>query len=434
MMPVPIPSRFPVVAIDKVAVCLRSIVEMVLHLEMSFSHRLDPVRLQTALDRLLDAEPVLGCRLVIGPLRSYWMRLPAEKRANFTLVRSRAAYDAFLTAPCTPENGPQLTGCLYSAPDQDYVMLKISHEVADVGGLKETANRLADIYCRLGQDPGYQPQPNVNGSRSIWQILKRLPWKAFPQIYWNYLRLQANLLKPVRGFSYPLPGIHQGRPIYALRLIPADQVARLAAYGRRHMATLNDILLAAFFRAMIHLGGWDGSSRLHLIMTADLRRHYLSDGKAGGICNLSALEFIFAGNRIGADFAATLRRVATLVQRRKRNWLGLSDFVGALPTISLIPTRCLFSIFRSVFPAVMGRIALQNALTNLGPIAPHQVCFDQPAADARLIVPPLFPPLLALGVSGYAGRLWLSVGFYDAATAQPRVETLLDRLLAELPC
>lgn len=56
------PNRFPAVVADKALICMHTVGEMMIHLEMEFAKPLDADRLERALDLLLDAEPILGCR------------------------------------------------------------------------------------------------------------------------------------------------------------------------------------------------------------------------------------------------------------------------------------------------------------------------------------------------------------------------------------
>ena len=50
---------------------------------------------------------------------------------------------------------------------------------------------------------------------------------------------------------------------------------------------------------------------------------------------------------------------------------------------------------------------------------------------ARLLPPPNYPPLFAVGISGYEGTLTLSAGVYSIQ--RNLVERLLDKMVAELP-
>ena len=428
-----IPDRFNARTIDKTAICMRVLAEMVLHLEMEFDHGIDAARLEKSLNLILDVEPVLGCRFVTDTLRVYWERLPHDRRRNFTLASSRAEYDAFLSAEHKPEAEPQLKGCLLKDGDKDRIALKISHESADAGGLKEVSAAIARIYNRLGVDPNYVPEPNLKGSRSILQVLRHVPIRAIPRIYLNYLITSLRIMLPSKGFGYRIPGGHHGRPRHFTRHIPAERAARLAEYGCARGATLNDMMMAAFIRTLASAGGWDGVSELHSIMTIDLRRWYIPGGMAEAVCNLSTLDFVIFGHKLGAGFADTLAIVSKVIRARKVNWYGLNDYIGTMPSIWFFPAKFSSWFFNRFFGVASARGSWVNALTNMGPITDEHTMFGKPAARAWLIIPPMFPPLHLVGMTGYAGGLTLSGSAFDCLEAQAIIEDFLDKMIEELP-
>lgn len=440
-----IPCRFPLAVLDKVEIGFGCIGDMVIHMEMVFGHPLDPNRLRTAMTRLLDAEPVLGCRLAIGAFGASWVRLPQEERENLSIAQTRLEYEAFLRSPHLPETGPLLKGCLWSGhhgkgtseqenePPCDHLMLKIAHEISDAGGLKETAARLADIYNKLRQDPDWQPSPNLKGSRSIRQVLRQVPLRRYPRIYGNYLLTQARIIKSEEGHLFQQPGHCEGRPRYLTRRLSPEQTLHLRHYGQQHGVTLNDIFITVFLRAMMHLGGKKKKALSRLIFTADLRQHYLPEGRGESICNLSAIEILFIRTDPEQDFQTTLNQVSRFIKKRKQNGLGLSDLIGLAPTLSLFPTAWLRKILHAVLPWACRKSAVQSALTNLGPIHPENLIFDKAPLDARILVPPMFPPVLAAGISGYMGSLTLSMTCYGEPEQQRTAERFMERFLDELP-
>jgi NRPS condensation-like uncharacterized protein len=428
-----IPERFKARTIDKTAICMRTLAEMVLHFEMEFDHSIDAARLEKALDLILDAEPVLGCRFVTDTLRVYWERLPHDRRRNFTLASSREEYDAFLSAEHKPEAEPQFKGCLLKGDGRDRIALKISHESSDAGGLKEASAILARIYNRLLDDPDYIPEPNLKGSRSILQVLRHVPLLALPRIYLNYLITSFRVMMPSKGFGYRIPGGHDGRPRYSTRHISAEKTSRLAEYGRARGATLNDIMMAAFIRTLASSGGWDGASELHSIMTIDLRRWYIPGGTGEAVCNLSTLDFVILGHKLGAGFDDTLALVTRVIRSRKANWYGLNDYIGTMPSICLFPARFSSWFFNRFFGVAAARGSWVNALTNMGPITDEHTMFGKPAARAWLIIPPMFPPLHLVGMTGYAGGLSFSASSFDGPETRAIIENFLDRLIEELP-
>ncbi len=62
--------------------------EITLQIELNYSHGIDIPRLSRSIDLLVDAEPVLGCRLVIQKKGNpYWKRLSDPYRDTLTTIR-----------------------------------------------------------------------------------------------------------------------------------------------------------------------------------------------------------------------------------------------------------------------------------------------------------------------------------------------------------
>lgn len=406
--------------------------QFIIQMEMDFEGRLDLERLSRAHTLLLDAEPVLGCRLIVHPQLPYWERLSDAERNGFCQTNAREDYERFMFADLDSTVDPQVKACVWRRPEGDRLLLKVAHQAADAGGTKDIAALLADLYGRLGHDPQYQPEPNLHGSREADQILRRIPRYAYPQLLWNGLRKTIAGAVPKRTLTLPLDIGPRAPWGYVVRHLLPDHVERLAQYGRARQATLNDLMVAAFYHALVQAGNWNGQSALRLQITLDLRRWHLPNERAEAVCNLSGYEYPFLGRSLGRDFDETLARVSGIMRRRKRNWPGLSEIL-------------LFNQFRRFTYAdlvnfekkLLGRAIesgnFPNALTNMGPIAPERVRFDDlRPTSAYLLTPIIYPPLFGIGLSGYAGSLTLSAGVPECARCP--IESFFDALIAALPC
>jgi NRPS condensation-like uncharacterized protein len=71
-------------------------------------------------------------------------------------------------------------------------------------------------------------------------------------------------------------------------------------------------------------------------------------------------------------------------------------------------------------------------LTNMGPLDPGRLYFDGFPDHARLLVPPIHPPGLGVGLSGYRGALTLSAGVYPETGGDQVAAKFLDGIVAEL--
>jgi NRPS condensation-like uncharacterized protein len=427
-----IPESIPSAIMDRIEAMLLPMVDMMIQLELEFPKKLDIERIARAMELIQDAEPVLGCRWVHHWWRPRWERLARSERQAFQLVTGKEAYETCKNQSSDLTGGPQIKAFLYQSSDGDRLLLKVSHIAADAAAVKDIVGTLSSTYTRLSREPDYQPEPNIKGSRDIWQILRHIPWHAYPEIYLHFLRENRMIINATHG-TYTLPFEDRAHDNlgFVYRFLPAGKVSQMMDYGRSHDATLNDVMLAAYVRALGLRGDWDRLSRLLVLMTVDLRQWYLPTKKAGGICNLSAGEYLDLGTDLGNGFAATLRRVCTLTKARKSNWIGVNQIVGAFPFLLNMPQRFIEWNFRRADERLIERHNLYPGFTNMGEIDMASVTFDEAPSRALLLTPPTYPPHFTAGVSGYAGTLAITAGAY--ASQRSIVEQFLDDMVAELP-
>jgi NRPS condensation-like uncharacterized protein len=198
-----------------------------------------------------------------------------------------------------------------------------------------------------------------------------------------------------------------------------------------HNTTINDLLLAAFFRALAATANWDGRSQLRVNMTIDLRRHVVNR-ETSIVANLS-LDidgWPSLGTDLGKDFSTTLDRVASITSIRKQNFLGIDALIGLLP-FYIVPHTWATKLTEFYYRQQVNKGNLAHFFTNMGPIDPVAVNFGSRPTEARLLPPVSQPPWFILGISGYEGTLTLSAGVY--AVQRDLTERLLDAMVAELP-
>lgn len=403
------PSRLPTVVTDRILAGFGRIGDMTIRAELELDEHVDEGRLRDALLRAREAEPVLGCRFVDRALFPFWEPvLPAPE--PLVLLSSAADLAAWRLVPLDGHAGPQLTAGLWRAPDGDRLLVKVGHLAADAGATKEILARVSGLYRRLATEPGHRPTPNVAGARGWWQVLRRVPFAAWRSGWRRFVdELRASSPR-VGTLKMPVaPTASEGWEL-ATRELPSERVAELKRAGRVVDATLNDLLVAAFFRAQARLGRWDGRQQLRISTTVDLRR-YLPGRRGGASCNLSAFDYPILGAELGATPADTLRHVVSHTRARKADWLGMSGVLGMVVVFKRLPHVLVRQAVPFAVREAHKRGVMADGLTNLGEIAPEAVTFERPARAARLLVPPADPPVFVAGVSGYAGSLTLSLGF-----------------------
>jgi NRPS condensation-like uncharacterized protein len=324
--------------------------------------------------------------------------------------------------------GPQLLAFIRRGDGGDTLLLKASHIPCDAGGVKEISADLAMIYTRLESDPGFVPEPRLGGSRAGWQILKFLPWYAYLVAPLRLLMSLWRGMVPFKTRLIELPDGPRDSFEYVTREFGQERVRVLAGYAKANGATLNDMMMAAFYRAIDALADRDGGG-LRVQNTIDLRKWYIPGGRPEALCNLSSFEQPYLVGNLGSDFAGTLRLVSSLTRGYKRWFPGLGMFVTASVMEHLSYRR-----LRSMFAGIFGGRLMRNMppmLTNLGDIPPGAATFGTQAISAQMLVPPIYAPLCGSGLSGYNGTLLLSSGVQPSAV--PAMIRFYDQVESELP-
>ncbi|RJO63269.1 MAG: hypothetical protein C4523_21125 [Myxococcales bacterium] len=404
--------------------------EMVIPIVLEFESPLDETRLVEALQRLFQAHPLLACRVARQSRQPWYEPAVEHARDAFTLTDSEEESRRFLQAPIRLDEEPQLRACLRRGDRRNRLILRVAHTLADAGGVKEIAYDLALIYRRLREDPSFRLPSDVHGSRSFGQALRRVPWTVWLRVFGLWLRSVRRGLIPFATHTLQLPAGSRGPLEYLVVGLSRSRIEKLKAYGRARQATLNDIVVAALYRALQEEHPWDGKTGLRVQTTVDLRRWYLENGRPEAICNLSSFEYPYLARSPGSDFETTLARISALTRRFKRGGIGLASFFLSV----FFATRSYDRLRKRMEKLIHNPRLIVNlppTLTNLGPIAMENLRFDAPPRNAYLLCPPFYPPAVGMGVSGYNGALTLSVGMPSAA--RPTFESLFRRLVAELP-
>ncbi len=433
-----IPEQIPVQFSDLINYTGTTAFVPEIHLVLDFEGIMDKERLHKALRLLLDAEPVLGCRFVEHWRKPFWIRLSDEELDNAVLIKEVAgdlpeqeeASQRFFGELIDGSVGPQILALLLPNAQSTRLILKINHVTCDAGGFKALLYRLAEIYCKLGDEPQYVPEPAV-GSRSLSQIYSRFSFFQRAAILWHGFLELWDMIVPGKAHQYP-SGRKSNSPLrYVFKHFSKERVCQLVKYAKENNATINDLFVTAMLRAMAQQSEWDNKKALRLIGTVDLRR-YLPNRRTKALCQTSGIYVVTLGKQIGDTFIDTLCAVKERIGFLKAHYFGLSTLLA----IFLIYFPYPFSLYKKMMKK-QWRHALDNGntgMTNLGPIDSSASDFGSLSLkSAHMLTPASTPPNFVCGLSGFDGTLTLSSGVYPSAIPPEQVKELFDMVDAELP-
>ena len=396
--------------------------EFIAQMELAFDRRLDEHLLARAVGLLLDTAPILACRLVVDSSGPFWQRLPQGTPQPLMITDDGGAYARFRHSGLDATRGAQVALCLWRGGGGDRLLIKITHQVGDGGGLHMIAARLSDIYATLHREPEYRPPPAGETSRDVMDLLPRVPW---PTILWTFVRFIASRWFPQRTCMLPLPDSSVGAWCFVERHLPASRVSLLSAYGRAQDATLNDMFVAAAYRALASRATWDGTSSLRILITVDLRRYLARSCEA--VANLSAMDCPYLGRTLGGSVDETIANVRTVMHRRKQNWPGL-----AMVWLTYLGVRLERHGRHAADRRHRNARFRKITLSNTGPIDKARVAFaGRPPVSACILPPFRTLPGLLICLSGYDGSLTLSAG--TSENGEALIGGFLDAMLSELP-
>lgn len=420
-------TRYPASVQDTMNALARSTADQQLHIVIRFGGRIDAERMQRAMRLTMEREPVLGCRFEVRNNRAWFVRRSdLDELALCPVIETNDTQTelmAFATTAVLAEQDPLIQGRIFRAPEGDTLVIKVNHVVADGAGAKEAAYLVADTYACLEQDPTYKPPLGKPGYRGQGHFLLRAGlanlYKAFPK--------QLKLAAP--QFSLPFSGSEATGRRFALRHIAPEQVRALKAWGKARGATLNDVLLAAFYRTLVAMGSPAKETPLPIQVPIDMRA-FLAKNQPQTICNLSS--GLFPAPLLSAEdsYEQVLSKVVETMARWKSRRPGLTGAI--LMELAMAGGyRNAQARFSQMVP--IGSKVSPLLLSNLGILDASRLAFGSAAVlDAIALTPIMLGHGLMLGVSSYRDTLTLSIGYCQGLIAETTIKDLLERVVSEL--
>lgn len=394
--------------------------------------RIDFEQLSRAVRLSVDAEPVLGCRFIEHD-PPYWKRL---KNINESMLCSMEVNDnedeavnRFLESHLDMDHDPMVKVRLIRSGQYDTLGIKLNHTCCDGAGAKEYIHLLSQIYCSMDDNGDYVPTPSRR-SRNDHK-------KAFEALGIKHPSKDTSLVEAPRTV-WPFPWRSGGRKDitpFVVCSLPRGRLDSLSGYAKSRGATINDLILTAFYRAMFKVSRPPYGIPMDIGLTVDLRR-YLPDNKADGIRNFSGGVVLRIPRISGEAFGGTLTRVVSVMKRKKERNPGYQNATGAERAEKLNFHQAL-TFFK--FMSAVSEISSWNCvfcvpgLSNMGIISKDLLKFGENAVTDAYIIPPVVrAPGFLLVASSYNGVMTLSAGYYKGAIRRRFIERLLNKIKQEL--
>ncbi|MCR5042019.1 MAG: hypothetical protein K6C36_07995 [Clostridia bacterium] len=315
---------------DKMHYLFRDFNDRMVHVRLDYDFEIDAEALKTVLFCFVEKAPVLHSSFYDNKFHPYWRVENYHINDIFTVKdvseeTLEAEVDAFLLQSLPPESKVQMKAALFLHAGKSTFCLIENHMCMDGGDLKYFLKALCGNYTAF-LETGASPVGLRTGSRS------------YEAVYGDFTATERKIAKGLYknintkdGHGFPLtPDTIADRPFMAKRKISAQKFDLLRAAGKERGATINDMLLTAYFYSLYELAMFPPEEGISVSCAVDLRRH-IKDRNAQGVTNQTAWMQTRVPRK-GRDIFETLDYVVQSSNAFKRDrFMGLHG----LPLLSL---------------------------------------------------------------------------------------------------
>jgi len=427
------PDVIHTVAGDRTLHAFQVFGDMLIHAVLDFEGGIDEKRMARAARLILDAEPVFGCSYVDDGWHGHWQRCENLDDINHCPLQTSEMLEedtlVQLIVPLDATAGPQVTLLLLRHSTHDRLIIKVNHEVADAGGVREYVYLLADIYRGLESNPDYRPLPNIKGNRSLKQVTYRFSmFTRLHMLVGGMMRL-GNVIYPKKFWSLPLQG---SSPDYLFHVVQPEQFHRMKHYAKSKGVTLNDLILAVLIRSIHQMAQPATGTPMKIQITVDLRR-YLPRGRGEAITNLAAIVLANLPAELGNTLDETVTIVKQEMDRHKASYIGLREISTVNALACVLPQPALSSWIARIKKVANAKGFIFNAMTNMGVFEDKRLNFGstKTVTHALTTAPLIKPPNMCIGVSGFKDQITFSAG-YLKGTDNNAMQKLFEQLAINL--
>lgn len=314
---------------DKMHYLFRDYNDRMVHAELHYDFEIDIDALKTVLICMLQKAPVLHSSFTDNKIHPYWT---VEDYVIDDVVHAYNVDEAelndkindFLVQYIPPDAKLQMQVAVFYCNGKSVLCIVENHMCMDGGDFKYFLKQLCKNYNDY-VDKGISPIELRTGSR------------AYTQVYEDFTpsekKMAQNLYKNINsaddhGFPFTPDNIRDKSFIYR-RKLSAQKFDEIRTTGKKYGATINDMILTAYFFALYELAGFNPYDSVSISCAIDLRRH-IKDNSDSGITNHTAWMQCKVPQR-GADIFETLKYTV-----RSSNMFKEDRFMGlhGLPLLS----------------------------------------------------------------------------------------------------
>lgn len=293
---------------------------------------------------------------------------------------------------------------------KNILIITISHMICDGSGFKQLIYLLCELYNgNYSDDLGYLM------NREFSQLTKELTGTTAITLKMLISMMGNYKSKPVYGKS-------DHEEVYVLeRTIQRDIMSKVHDSAKKQGATLNDVFLTAYARALWKLYGL---RKINIPCTVDLRKYAKSKT---GIANLTGTYNLNIKMRENAAFSETLTDASAIIKKQKKT---KNDIAGPMLLVSKYEKSSL-----EQFLKLYGSMDTSASAdyTNLGILDAKKLVFDGATLKNAIGYSGLNKaPSFQIAVSSFMGETTITSLVRCGTEEKEKASLILDTIVKEI--
>lgn len=374
-----------------------------IHEFIEFEDGLDTDKLVKAIEQLAEAFPLITCRY--NHTNNTFVE--SESFSVHNLLRRDDNIDRNMLLTEALDTDKKLVQFTLS---KNALVITISHLICDGSGFKQLIYLLCDFY---------------NGTAD--ENLNHLMTREFSQLTKDLTGTGAITFKMLLSMisNYKSKQVYDkvdNEGAYVLERTISDAImSKVHGLAKRQGATLNDVFLTAYARA---LGKLYGVNKINIPCTVDLRKYAK---EKPGIGNLTGTYNFSIKMKDGADFSDTLSEASAVMQKQKKT---KNDIAGPMLLVSKYEKSTLEQ-FLKLYGGM--ETSASSDYTNLGVLDDKRLVFDGATVKNAIGYSGLNKaPCFQIAVSSFKGETTISSLVRCGKEEKKKADSILDAMVGEI--
>ena len=386
---------------DKMHYLFRDFNDRMVHVELKYDFVLDVEALKTVIICAFEKVPVLHSKFVDKKISTYWKVMPYNIEDILTVTypdNLETAVEEFLTQYISPESHIQMKFALFIKDGKSTLCMIENHMCMDGGDLKYFLQSFCKNYTEY-IEKGISPIEYRTGSRAYTDV-----YSGFSQMESGVARRLFKNINARDNHKFPLTKNNiRDTSFIAKRKFREETLAKLKAKGKEMGATVNEMLLAAYFYSVYELADFPATDQVMISSAIDLRRHMDSVADKGFTNHTAWMQCAIPER--GRDIFETVKYVVRSSNRFKKDkFMGLYGLPLLNFGYSILPHAASEEIIK------IGYSNPYMAMSNIGILSGTQLalCGNEPT-DAFMSGAVKYKPFVLLTATTYKNVITLSM-------------------------